>query len=737
MAKFGTLQIQEATAFGVANVLGGDGKVYFENLFSKRHIGRVSDLLSAELQASPDEELRFRIALVAGVFESLRRMSEGSGSPVLIECGVDPEKLALSVSFECDVQEPAAIDESWLRAFVNAVDEPMTKLQEISDALLVRGETANGERRKIEIVSLFARIEARDAIDPEDFRRVHLLCLDGVPRAEARDGKEYVALSRLDHHRLLAPDSPPAEIIEEEDVLIRGITDVIKDEKRIVRGQAEDEEESAVVVRGTHDPVDERVRVQGAAESDGGSVHVRGGSEHEDGNILVKGSAQEIDGDAVRIRGAAESPEQDQVVIGGSYVPERNEDVILVTGEKAARRPKGWNVITSPSGEEIGSEGETPPVASAPPQKKPEKGWLSKIFSISTDSEEEPADQEEKEEEAAVAPDSPSLSYEAETVLPPVSSEGEAVEVEAKKLMKDLESAGMGDFVKRIESRWTVLKIGVKDPEVGGFVDQVVAELQHERNRLIDHVKHLTVLLGNRDHQLVAKETHYQDEIRKRDGVIRHRITMLQAARDQMSKLNLQLQKAQTASQDHSTESALHRRVAFLDRNLATTRQENAALARQVEHFKTLLAQSTQQITTLRTAAASGAASASSTPVATAAAGAGVSSELVSSLQDRLQRSQKQIDEFKRMNRVLLDKLGEAERTRGAQTQPNGKLEELKSRLTQATRQVDRYKQDAETYKKKMNDADAEKLRLKREMIDLQNQVRALLAEKKSKGNAA
>jgi uncharacterized coiled-coil DUF342 family protein len=64
-------------------------------------------------------------------------------------------------------------------------------------------------------------------------------------------------------------------------------------------------------------------------------------------------------------------------------------------------------------------------------------------------------------------------------------------------------------------------------------------------------------------------------------------------------------------------------------------------------------------------------------------------------------------------------------------------LEELKSRLTQATRQVDRYKQDADTYKKKMNEADAEKLRLKREMIDLQNQVRALVAEKKTKGNAA
>ena len=47
MAKLGKLSTRSPDSFGVVGLLGDDCKIYYDSIFSARHIGRVSDLLTA------------------------------------------------------------------------------------------------------------------------------------------------------------------------------------------------------------------------------------------------------------------------------------------------------------------------------------------------------------------------------------------------------------------------------------------------------------------------------------------------------------------------------------------------------------------------------------------------------------------------------------------------------------------------------------------------------------------
>ena len=123
--------------FGVSGLLDAKCKVFYYNLFSPNHVGRVSDLLSARLRAKRIA-MNFGFACCSSSPCSKATPSQirngGSGQvgvlsqPITLECGIDGEKMAIGISIEVDPrQEP--VDPEVLPRRVRS-DEPETDLEQ-------------------------------------------------------------------------------------------------------------------------------------------------------------------------------------------------------------------------------------------------------------------------------------------------------------------------------------------------------------------------------------------------------------------------------------------------------------------------------------------------------------------------------------------------------------------------------------------------------------------------------
>src|ERR1700728_4056867 len=81
MGKFGKLPARAPESFGVAGLLGDRCKIYYDSIFSARHIGRVSDLLTAQLKSIGFDELEFRTVLMFSLYEGYRTQLQSASRP--------------------------------------------------------------------------------------------------------------------------------------------------------------------------------------------------------------------------------------------------------------------------------------------------------------------------------------------------------------------------------------------------------------------------------------------------------------------------------------------------------------------------------------------------------------------------------------------------------------------------------------------------------------------------------
>src|SRR3989338_3409983 len=109
MVKLGKTPPRSVKSFGVAGLLAEDCHVFYVSLFSTKHAGRVSDLLAARLAPSGGDQLKLGMAGVLNLFDADRTHLSGAAwvddpskvltEPIVVECGVDAEKVAVAVAF--------------------------------------------------------------------------------------------------------------------------------------------------------------------------------------------------------------------------------------------------------------------------------------------------------------------------------------------------------------------------------------------------------------------------------------------------------------------------------------------------------------------------------------------------------------------------------------------------------------------------------------------------------------
>ncbi|MBI3555156.1 MAG: hypothetical protein HY074_02690, partial [Deltaproteobacteria bacterium] len=144
--------------FGVEELLASDAQVYFENIFSTRHIGRVVDFMLFQCQPfiqaagdPADAEYRFRHMIELAIFNAWVNYREGERSKcVELEFGWDKQRLIISATHIAAAGvggfvpggEPA--DE-----ISGRMQKMLAQVQQLADGLIVRHDPVSGRIQAI------------------------------------------------------------------------------------------------------------------------------------------------------------------------------------------------------------------------------------------------------------------------------------------------------------------------------------------------------------------------------------------------------------------------------------------------------------------------------------------------------------------------------------------------------------------------------------------------------------
>lgn len=327
LRPIGNAPFRQLKSFGVAGVLGEEARVFFNTIFNTRNLGRVNDLLAARLLKSGVDELRLRQILELSAFEAYRvqindarerkqaaiekakaaaaaagkeyvakEEDDKLDQPITIECGVDGEKIGVSISMT--LSPKLQFDPKQLVERVNSqraeseFDRLGVQIFNVADLFIVRWQE---ETRRLEFVSLLS-FGTPAAKQPTELVVVSVEEGKNSPKPQ-----EYTEAGDLDYDALLASDTR-----------LQGKKGQGFSSKLVKKAIAATEGDTRVTSGG--DEEDPEQLLNGADIEDEASQKVGGDGEgEEDSSITLGGEAGDGKESRKRVAGKKTSEEEDEV----------------------------------------------------------------------------------------------------------------------------------------------------------------------------------------------------------------------------------------------------------------------------------------------------------------------------------------------------------------------------------------------------------------------------------------
>ena len=219
MYRFGKFPPRLLESFGVAGLLSDQAKVYYCSLFDMKNLGRIADLITAELNRVGIEDFRLRIFLIIAIYEARRAQffkrkgtllagsSENDFSldnPIILECGYDQEKVVVGVSFSLSLYTILNIEGLADRISkgtpVDALETAVITLDKYCDHFVLKFQP---ETRRVEfnfILGIQGRIDAESI---QNKQPATVIVLDRSENILPPTAMEYVELGDLDYEKLI------------------------------------------------------------------------------------------------------------------------------------------------------------------------------------------------------------------------------------------------------------------------------------------------------------------------------------------------------------------------------------------------------------------------------------------------------------------------------------------------------------------------------------------------------
>lgn len=693
--SFGKRPPRSLESFGVAGVLGDECRVFYSSLFSTRHLGRVSDLLSIRLRQAGTDELRLRTVLLFTVFEAYRGQSangmtladpkEGTlAEPMVIECGIDSEKLAIGLSFT--LAEKTVFDANGLAERLNQ-GQPKSELEKLlvsllasADRLLVRTQPSI---RRIEIVSLLALPGKMDVDAVVEGRSAEVVVIKNSG-SDAPKAVEYVELGDLNYTELLKDDSPGASVPASStgDILLKASKERDEDDSLMKALKSKTREKDGVT------------RISGTTEN------------REDDKIVIKGVTEnrQDDNSVIKISGgapatpAAAGPSEAKLTLYEKRIEELQKKI----EELQAKTGNATIVVkgSTPPEDEEDSDDEASDEDKAP--IKEAKKLFKKLFAFGKgdDEDEESTESMDSENPAEAKPDKGGTTQSAEPDAPTealkpnsTTQQGAAnPETVANNLLVELQAGSLDRTLLKAQKEMAAIKKDLGSGKAKKWADGLMEELVAEKARLHDMAKKLNLSIRQKELEFKNKENALAEELRRRDDILRQKNTALTRTKDQLAQATMTVERLKQNTKGAAEDAHFKTKFNHVQKMLVSTKEENDKLTQRVDELKAQLA---------------GAKMAANRNAATTPSSIDLNEQKA-----KYDRVQKQAEEYKKQISRLMDRLGESSK----KERPNALLDEMKVKLDATTKAATVHKKEADLLKLRVVELEREEARLKTEL---------------------
>ncbi len=654
MFSFGKTQVRSLKRFGVAGVLGEDSEVFYNALFSTRHIGKISDLLSARFNGSGIDEIKFRKLLIFSIFQAYRAqfsrrigfkllsrwMDDSLETPLIIECGIDNEKVAIGLSFCISKNISINIDELSERISRKEVrdsfEEMLADLYEQSDCLIFK---YHSESRKSEVISIIG-IDGK--IDPVSIKKkppLEVVLVDRIESKQAPKPRVYIDLGDLDYPKLLKEEK------------------TVKNLEGFSTGDFLAPEETG------DNLVEKKLRLKSDLTS-GSKKAV-----HPDSVKVLKGERDALgDEDSIVISGS------DDESLAGSREWGKGKGIVATLAGAKGKIRNFFRKLWGRSEEEISSD--------LVPASDPD-------LSRSVD-----GSQMESPEEHAVLEHYLAEGDEVNVVSRVDDEKLLTSEAHARKLLFELRVGSFDNLVKQMERDVVPICKDVKNAKVVNWIRTMSVMLSSEKARLQEMARKLNLNIRIKEISSEKKITELEEEMKRKDIQLSAKQNAILRNKEQLLQVTRNMDKLKNLAQDVSGASHFKQKDAMNQRVLTIAKEENYKLIQRVDELR-------QQLTAVQSSAKSQ---------------SQIGTEYVA-LKARHERLYKQAEEFKKSNRQLMDHISTIKQGRSEVQGAGVDISEGNRRLEAAMKLATLNKKDADAMKVRVLVLQKQEVKLKMEII--------------------
>ena len=735
MFKFGSEAPRSLTSFGVAGLIKEEGKVYFETLFNTRHIGRVSDLISARLRKAAPDDLRLRSLLLLTAFEGIRNQpgydsrKDTLKEPLVIECGMDGDQIAIGMAFT--LKDPDLVRAEGLpqrvsiRKATNELEVLLVQIDQLADRLVVRYHEAS---RRMEVVALMALAGGGIAQEEAEKRELLEWVLIKDPELTPRPS-QYIALADTEYTELLRDETriQGSRQQAQRQALINS-RGAVQESDRVVSGSTDEDDDGAVKVGGGREKSEgflARFRSKGKKGSSDAAVVVAGGESAEDDGTLGVGGGfrqdhepDEESDDVLRLKSKGKGARKRKVGVdsAGSQedgdLEEENEDEGIGSGsllnplsrrlKKFAKRSSFFKKILS-LGDEDEAEESQEQLQPAPAESLKA---VAETFVIQGQKEEEAGDlvlktsgDEESESSGELAPES--LESDAAMSVPTAQEGPTEADIELERSIKAIDEGANSRTLMRLQGEAGDIKKELTTERAKKWVEGLTTELIGERARIQEVAKRMNAAIRQKDHEFKVKESALHEELNRKNEQLLQKSSALNRAKEQMAQLSKSLEQMKKLEDERADDMHLSQKYNMTQRMLAHSKEENKNLVKKLDQLRAQVDRLQLQKGTNK----------------------GPSMTEFTALQNKYDRAFRQAEEFKRVNQQLLAQVNTEKKNNAVGTKVS-ENDETKRRLEAAVRLAAQANRETDRVNNRLAESEKERERLKAELERAQDLLR-------------
>jgi len=279
-----------------------------------------------------------------------------------------------------------------------------------------------------------------------------------------------------------------------------------------------------------------------------------------------------------------------------------------------------------------------------------------------------------------------------------------ANETEIKKATNQfgqlIEELDKGSFAKAIEEiKSSATEVDTDNEKAKEFSENLVTKFVQEKSKIVEKIKSIEATVAQKEIEIKNDQIRFRNELERMQSQLKQKNATMAKIKDEMIKIREEANH-KGKDQDSAQLKGIQRKLQQVQNLYKAAQDEKRILMRRLEESKQNKAAVTSQISRQSNST--------------------VSRTELTAVQARLERSQRQLDEFKKTNKNLVEKLSDSEKRKIPEQR---KMVELKTKLQEAVKLATRHKAESDELKEATS-------ALEKEKAELLNEIKLLKAQK-------